>query len=311
MINIIGKRFAFLRVSLAGIILCIVAVAIFGLKPGIELSSGTLLTVNFEQTVATEDLRQELYNLGYQGAIIQRTGEGSFIIRTTEMTGSAKSEMERALVSEFGSLTIPEFDTVSPMVARETVRNAGIAIGVATAGILLYIIWAFRKMPNPFRWGVCAVIALGHDALVPLGLFAVLGSTRPGWEINLMFITGILTVIGYSINDTVVVFDRIRENLSRGVSQDFETVVNNSIVETLSRSLNTSLTTLLVVIALLLFVGSSIQNFAVVMLLGIVFGTYSSIGIAGSLLVVWEKREWGRLLWRRSKLNMKLAKGTD
>jgi preprotein translocase subunit SecF len=299
MINIVGKRFTFLRVSLVGIILCIIAVAVFGLKPGIELSSGTLLTVKFDQAVAMEDLRQELHNLGYQGAIIQRTGEGSFIIRTTEMAGDAKLEMEKALTSKFGPLTVPEFDTVSPMVARETVRNAGIAIGVATAGILLYIIWAFRKMPNPFRWGVCAIIALAHDALVPLGLFAFLGSIRPGWEINLMFITGILTVIGYSINDTVVVFDRIRENLSRGVSQDFEIVVNNSIVETLSRSFNTSLTTLLVVIALLLFVGSSIQNFALVMLLGVVFGTYSSVGIAGSLLVVWEKREWGRLFRRR------------
>jgi len=210
--------------------------------------------------------------------------------------------LEKALTSRFGPMTIPQFDAVSPMVASETARNAGIAIAIAAVGMLLYITWAFRKMPNPFRYGVCAVIALAHDALVPLGVFAILGSLRSGWEVNLMFITGILTVIGYSINDTVVVFDRIRENLSRGISGDFETLVNNSIVETLGRSLNTSLTTLLVVIALILFVGASIQNLAVVMLLGIIFGTYSSIGIASNLLVVWQKGEWKRLFRPGSNL---------
>jgi preprotein translocase subunit SecF len=185
------------------------------------------------------------------------------------------------------------------MVAAETARNAAIAVAVAAIGILLYITWAFRRMPNPFRYGACAIVALIHDALVALGAFSILGGIL-GWEINLMFITGILAVIGYSVNNTVVVFDRIRENLTKDTKSDFEVVINNSLVETLSRSLNTSLTTLLVVLALLFFVGASIQNFAVVLLIGIIAGTFSSLCIAPPLLVVWKNDEWGRFLVRRS-----------
>jgi len=257
-----------------------------------------MLTVNFEQTVTEADLKQELASLGYTGAIVQRTGEGNFLIRTGELTGEAKTALEDALGAKFGPITEAEFYSVSPMIAAETARNAYIAIGIATVGILLYITWAFRKMPNPFRYGTCAIIALGHDALVALGIFSVLGGTL-GWEINLMFITGILAVVGYSVNNTVVVFDRIRENLSKGISTNFEVIVNTSLVETLSRSLNTSLTTLFVVLALLLFVGASIQNLAVVLLIGIVAGTFSSICIAPNLLIVWEKGEWGRFFRRR------------
>jgi preprotein translocase subunit SecF len=147
-------------------------------------------------------------------------------------------------------------------------------------------------MPNPFRYGTCAIIALVHDTVIVLGAFSILGGIL-GWEINLMFVTGILAVIGYSVNNTVVVFDRIRENLLRSERLGFETVVNNSLVDTLSRSLNTSLTTLFVVLALLLFVGVSIQNFAVVLLIGIIAGTFSSLGIAPLLLVVWNRGGWG------------------
>ena len=298
MTDIVGKRRWFFITAGAVILFCIISLANFGLKPGIELSSGSLLTVSFEQLINEADLKQELADLGYGGAIVQQTGEGNFLIRTSELTSQARTALEEGLAARFGVVTEAEFYSVSPMVASETARNAGIAIGVAAVGILLYITWAFRKMPNPFRYGTCAIIALGHDALVALGIFSVLGGIL-GWEINLMFITGILAVVGYSVNNTVVVFDRIRENLIRGVSGDFETVVNRSLVETLSRSLNTSLTTLFVVLALLLFVGASIQNFAVVLLIGVVAGTFSSICIAPNLLIVWERGEWGRLFRRR------------
>ena len=310
MTNIVGKRFWFFVAAGAVILFCIISLGRFGLKPGIELSSGSLLTVNFEQTVNEAVLKQELANLGYSGAIVQETGEGTFLIRTSELTSQAKTELEAGLASRFGLVTEAEFYSVSPMVASETARNAGIAIGIACIGILLYVTWAFRKMPHPFRYGTCAIIALGHDALVALGIFSVLGGVL-GWEINLMFITGILAVLGYSINNTVVVFDRIRENLILGVSGDFETVVNRSLVETLSRSLNTSLTTLLVVLALLFFVGATIQNFAVVLLIGIVAGTFSSICIAPNLLIVWERGEWGRIFKRTSKPAIKANRGTS
>jgi len=308
MTDIVGKRFGFFVASGIIILFSIISLASFGLKPGIELSSGSMLTISFEQTVVKSDLKEGLASAGYPGALIQQTGEGGFLIRTEELSGEDKTALEDTLQDRFGAIHESEFYSVSPMVASETARNAGIAIGVAAVGILLYITWAFRRMPNPFRYGTCALIALGHDALVALGIFAVLGGMF-GWEINLMFITGILAVVGYSVNNTVVVFDRIRENLSREVSADFKTVVNNSLAETLSRSLNTSLTTLFVILALLLFVGASIQNFAVVMLIGIIAGTFSSVCIAPNLLVVWEKGKWSNLFKRNPQPTAEAKEG--
>jgi len=236
-----------------------------------------------------------LASLGYAQASIERNPEGDFIIRTVELTTEEKAQLKEDLAAKFGAVHERGFEKVDPVIARETARIAAIAVAVAAVGILLYVTWAFRRMPKPFRYGTCAIIALIHDGLIVMGVFSILGAIL-GWEVNLMFITGILAVIGYSVNNTVVIFDRIRENLTRGISPSFEVVVNNSLVETLSRSLNTSLTTLVVVLALLLFVGASINNFAVVLLIGIIAGTYSSIFISPQLLVVWEKGEWGRFL---------------
>jgi len=298
MINVIGKRFWFLIITGAYLLFCIISLGYFGLKPGIELTSGSLLTVRFTQTVTEGDLNQELANLGYGNAIVQATGGGDFIIRTSELSSEDKTNLENGLTTRFGQITEEEFSSVSPLVAAETLRNSGIAIGLATVGILLYVAWAFRKMPKPFRYGVCAIIAMAHDAVVALGLFAILGKIQ-GWEVDLMFVTGILAIIGYSINDTVVVFDRIRENVTKGKSLDFATVVNLSIVETLPRNLNIALAVLFTILALLFFVGASIRSLMVLMLLSVTAGTYSSILLAPSLLVVWEKGEWGGLFRRR------------
>ena len=292
---ITGKRYWFLIISEAIILVGIIALLVFGLKPGIEFSSGSILTISFEEEVEQSELELAMTELGYGNAIVQRTGEGDYIIRTQELTGEEKISLEDDLSSRFGTATERGFYSVSAMVAAETAHNAIIAVGVAAVGILLYITWAFRKMPKPFHYGVCAIVALVHDVVVVLGIFAILGAIL-NWEINLMFITGVLAVIGYSINNTVVVFDRIRENLKRGISANFEMVVNNSLVETLSRSMNTSLTTMIVVLALLIFVGATILNFAIVLAIGIVAGTYSSLFIAPNLLIIWEKGEWGRLI---------------
>lgn len=293
--DIIGKRFWFFLISGAIILVGIISLATFGLKSGIEFSSGSLLTIDFEHEVEQAQLNQELSDLGYSNVIIQRTGAGDFLIRTHELSGAEKTRLEDALAARFGNLTEAEFYSVSPMIAAETAQNAAIAVAIAAVGILIYVTWAFRRMPKPFHYGACAIIALAHDALVALGIFSILGGIL-NWQINLMFITGILAVIGYSVNNTVVIFDRIRENLTLGVSSKFEVVVNNSMVETLSRSLNTSLTTLIVVLALLLFVGATIQNFVAVLAIGIIAGTFSSICIAPGLLVVWDKGEWGRFI---------------
>ena len=293
MFDIVGKRFWFFLLSSVVVLAGVISLATFGLKTGIEFSSGSMMTVGFEQEVDQDGLKKELASLGYAGAIIQRTGEGDFLIRLPELSGEKKAELEAGLTARWGALEVREFEDVSEMVAAETTRNAAVAVTIAAIGILLYITWAFHRMPNPFRYGACAIVALLHDVLIALGAFSILGGIL-GWEINLMFVTGILAVIGYSVNDTVVVFDRIRENLTKYARSDFEVVVNNSLVETLSRSLNTSLTTLFVLLALLFFVGESIQNFAVVLLIGVITGTYSSLCTAPQLLVVWKKGEWGR-----------------
>ena len=299
MFDITGKRFWFFLISGVVLLIGIISMATFGrLSAGIEFSSGSMMTVDFEQEVEQAQLKQELASSGYPSAIIQRTGrigEGTFLIRTRELSGEEKTVLEDALMAKFGHLTETEFNSVSPMIATETARNAAIAVAVAAIGILLYITWAFRRMPKPFHYGTCGVIALLHDVLVVLGVFSIISGVLK-WEINLMFITGVLAVIGYSVNNTVVIFDRIRENLIRVPSARFEVVVNNSLVETLGRSLNTSVTTLIVVLSLLLFVGASIQNFAVVLMIGVIAGTYSSICVAPLLLVVWERGEWGRFI---------------
>jgi preprotein translocase subunit SecF len=295
MFNIIGRRYWFFLISGVFILLSIISLATVGLKQGIEFSSGSILSVKFNTKIDYTEFKQAVIGLGYSDAIVQSVGQNEFLIRTKEISEEEKSQIETALASQFGQLSESQFYSVSPLVATETVRSAIIAVVVAMAGILLYVTWAFRRMPKAFRWGTCSVIALFHDVLVTVGLFSIFGAIL-GWEINLMFITGILTIIGYSINNTIVVFDRIRENEIRGISPSFENIVNTSQVETLGRSLNTSITTLITSLALLLFVGSSIQNFAVILIFGILVGTFDSIFVAPGLLVVWDKGEWGRFI---------------
>ena len=295
MFDLVGKRFRFFLISAVVILIGIISLLTFGLKMGIEFSSGSLLTVDFEQDVAQGELKEALVDLGYDNVIIQRTGAGDYLIRTEELSIEGKAEMEAGLEARFGNLTEPEFSSVSPLIATETVRTAVIAVAVAALGILFYVTWAFRRMPKPIHYGTCAIIALTHDAVVALGVFSILGGIL-NWQVNMMFITGILAVIGYSVNNTVVIFDRIRENIRLDINVNFETVVNNSLVETLGRSVNTSLTTLVVVLALLFFVGATIQNLVAVLIIGIIAGTFSSICIAPTLLVVWDKKEWGRFI---------------
>jgi len=310
MLDFVGKRKWYFLFSALVILVGIVSLITFGLKGGIEFTSGSTMTVDFEQTVEQADLRSEMANLGHDDAIIQRTGEGDFIIRTKELepevrdpetgeviTPAERDTIEEALEQRFGTLTVLDFYSVSPIVATEIGRNAAIAVIVAAVGILLYITWAFRRLVRPLRFGVCAILALIHDVLVLLGIFALLGGIM-GIEIDAMFITGALTVIGYSVHDTIVVFDRIRENMTKRPGQNLEETINNSILETLGRSLNTSLTALFVLLALFLFGGATIQNFILVLIIGIITGTYSSVCIASQLLIVWQNREFPRLLRR-------------
>jgi preprotein translocase subunit SecF len=267
---------------------------------GIEFTGGTTMTIDFAGPVDQGELRQVLAENGHSNATIQAAGENRFFIRTRTLTpgvGEERSErevLEQALEGSFGEVKTAEFSEVSPVIAQETVRNAGFALLAAAVGILIYITWAFRRVPSPFRYGVSAIVALVHDVLVVVGIFSILGKVV-GVEVNTMFITALLAVIGYSVNDTIVVFDRIRENIQRGAGRDLDTVVNLSLAETLGRSLNTSITLLFTLLALLLLGGPTIRDFILVLFIGVIAGTYSSIGIASQVLVMWEKGELGRV----------------
>jgi preprotein translocase subunit SecF len=296
MIDFVGKRHWFFLISAILIISGIISLAVFGLKWGVDFSSGTAMTLQFEKEVELGQLRQQLADLGYDSATIQPTAEGEFFIRLPEISSDEYTQLKAGLEAGLDTkITDSSLYTVSPIIAMATVRNTVIAVVIASIGILLYISWAFRKMPKPIRWGICAVLALLHDLVIVIAIFSILGWAA-GMEVDALFVTGVLAVVGVSVNNIVVVFDRIRENLKRGVSNDFEVVANCGIMESVGRSLNTGLATLFVIVALYLLGGVTIRTLILALLVGITTGIYSSLCIAGQLLVVWEKGEWSALL---------------
>ncbi len=302
MIDFIGKKRWFFLISwilvAIGIVALIISQIQLGtpLRLGTDFTGGTSMILQFSPSVEQSQLREEMAELGYDEARIQDAGEGNFIIYTREITPDEARELEEKLGTELDSqVDITEYYLVSETVAAETARNAVIAVIIAAVAMMLYIVWAFRRMPKPFRWGTCAVIALIHNVFIIVGIFSIMGWLA-GVAIDALFITGLLAVVGYSINNTVVVFDRIRENVSRHIRPDFAETVNDSLIDTLGRCLNTALTTLFVLLALFLFGGATIHNFVLVLLLGVIIGTYDSLFFSGQLLVVWEKREWRELL---------------
>ena len=299
-IDFASKRRWFYLLSLAvilpGVVFLIIAP---GLNAGIDFTGGSTLSLQFAQPVEQEDIKLELVRIGQPDAIVQQLGGGLFFVRTKELTDERKNAIVERLENRLSpeGVDILSFDLVSPVVAGETVRNALYAVLLSAVGIFFYVWWAFRNLPSPFRYGVAAIVALLHDAMIVVGIFAILGEVAD-MEVNTMFLIALLTVIGYSVNDTIVVFDRLRENVLVFPNRRFTESVNVSISETLGRSLNTSLTLLITLSALMLFGGVTLRSFLLVLLIGVVAGTYSSIAIATQVLVSWEEGDFGRLIRR-------------
>jgi preprotein translocase subunit SecF len=281
-----------------------------GINPGIDFTSGTIMTIQFQrpEDVDQTQLRDAFAALGHTESVVQKSGDNTFVIRTRPLEQAAIGEdnaagtserqrIEQTLTERFGEMQILNLDQVSPLIAEEIVRYAILAVAAASLFILLYLWWAFSKVTHPVRYGTTAVAALIHDALAVLGIFSILGRIFPA-EIQLeaTFIVAVLTVIGFSVHDTIVVFDRIRENFIRRAGDSFEDVVNHSLAQTMTRSLNTSLTVILTLFALMLFGGVTIRTFVLALLVGITTGTYSSIFVASMLLVSWQLGEL-RWLW--------------
>ena len=308
MFNIVGKRGWYFVISalviIPGLLSMIAppgwAAGGSGLKPGIDFSSGSVLTIAFVDPADANAVRELLSTVGHPQALVQSVDDRSILIRTRVLEEAAsgglseRQRIEDALEAQFGSIDASGVDTVSPIIAQETVRNTFLALLVASVFILIYIWYAFRRVPRAYRYGVAAVVTLIHDTVIVLGVFSILGRVLD-MEVNAMFIVGILTVAGYSVNDTIVVFDRIRENSIRVPDRSLEDTVNLSIIESVGRSVNTSFTTLLVLMAMLLIGGDSIRELLLVVAIGVVVGTYSSIFVAAQFLVIWERREFGRI----------------
>ncbi len=278
------------------------------LKGGIEFNSGATFTVDFEdESINQDDVKNTLDDLGHE-ARVQRTSDGNFIIRTDALETTAappigigpKSErdiIEEGLAAEFGAFNTVNFNQVSEIVSSEIVRNAAIAILFASIAILAYITWSFRNVPKSYRYGIAAVVAALHDAVFVLGAFSIMGKLF-GTEVDSLFITGILTVIGFSVHDTIVVFDRVRENVATNPGVSFAEVVNASLTETLARSVSVSLSVLIPIFSLLILGSGSIDVLLMALLLGITAGTYSSIFIAAQILVAWEEGDFDRIARR-------------
>jgi preprotein translocase SecF subunit len=293
MFNIVEKRHWYFLLSaiiiIPGLVAMIYSIIMFGapVKLSIDFTGGTLLELRFEETVQPAEVRQVLTDSGFSGSTVTTTADDTVQVRAKPMDPEAKTGIMDALEQAFGPVEELRFESVGPAVGAEVTRTAGIAVAVAALFILVFIIFAFRKVPNAFRYGVCAIAAMVHDILVTVGLFSLAGLIM-GWEADALFLTAILTVIGFSVQDTIVVFDRIRENIPRRRGEPYETIVNRSLLETIHRSLATQLNAIFVLVALLLFGGATMKQFVAVLLVGLLSGTYSSIFNAVPLLVVWE-----------------------
>ena len=311
LLNIVDKRKWFYIFSAIVIIPGLVGMGIstvqFGLplKPSIDFEGGSLMELQFEQPVQPGQVYQIFANFTYEDSDFKDTsvttaeqlGNKTILIRSKFLSDEAKLAIQEQLRAEFGNFEELRFDAVGPTIGQEVTRAGSYAVAAAAIAILLYLVFAFRAVPNAFRYGVAAVIAMIHDILVTGGFMAIAGLIV-GWEIDALFLTAILTVIGYSVHDTIIVFDRIRENLPRYRLETYAQVCNRSLLETLNRSVATSLSTSFVVVAILAFGGATIRQFITVILVGIISGTYSSIFNATPVLVSWQRGEVGNFLRR-------------
>ncbi len=293
MFKIIQKRRFLFILSLAVLVPGMISLFVWGLKPGLDFTGGAKLTMTFTGTRPSgPDVAKLLADKGFKDATAQTSGQHDLAIRTKTVTNDQRQKIVDTLTTAYPGSTESAFESFGPTLGAELFKRAITAIILVLLAIVIYISWAFRKVnvgPVPASmYGLSAVVALFHDVLAVVGIFSILGHFA-NIEVDSLFVTALLTVLGFSVHDTIVVFDRIRERLILGHEATFEETVNVSLNQTLVRSLNTSLTTLLVLTALYLFGGTTIHNFVLALLIGIASGTYSSIFVASPLLVVYER----------------------
>lgn len=304
MIDILGKRYIFFAISALLIIPGLIVMAIWGMPLSVDFEGGTLLDITFAsgQVPSTEQIIDVYNQFGITDAKPVTVGEGETQIRSAFMEEETRLQLISALEEATSdTITVRRSDSVGPTIGREVTTRALWAVAAAALAVILYITFAFRGVQHSVRYGICAIIAMVHDVLVVISLAAI-GGHLFGWQVDSLFLTALLSVIGFSVQDKVVVFDRIRENSQIYRRLPFETLANHSIVQTLQRSINTQLMTVeYLLLALALFGGVTLREFAIILLVGLFMGTYSSIFIAAPILVIWENKEWRNWFGRKSE----------
>lgn len=289
MFNIIAKtKYAYIFSGVL-VILSVIFIFIWGLRYGIDFTGGTLMEVKFENNLpANQELENSLKDLELKSLTFQLTEDNSILFRYVSENDETNQKVITALVEKYPDSKILRTDYANASVSKELKSKSLIAIFWAILGIMAYIAWAFRRVSHPvasWKYGAGAVIALIHDILITMGFFSILGHFW-GVEVGVPFVAALLTILGFSVHDTIVVYDRTRENLQRSSAKEkFPEIVNRSLNETLIRSINTSLTVVVTLLAIYIFGGESIKYFSLALLIGVSFGTYSSIFIASALLV--------------------------
>jgi len=301
--DILGKRYWYFALSALLILPGMIALAVWGLPLAIDFTGGSLLEVAFNSGKAPAPAQvTALYeqDLGITNTRVQTVGEDRVIVRSPFLDDATRARVIDAMQTRFNdTVTLQRFDSVGPTIGQEVAARAALAVTVAALLVVIYIYFAFRGLTHSLRYGVCAIIAMIHDVAIVMSLAAI-GGHFFGWQIDSLFLTAMLTVVGFSVQDKIVVFDRIRENSGIYRRLPFETLANHSIVQTLQRSINTQLMTVqFLLLALALFGGITLREFAITLVVGLLSGTYSSIFIAAPILVVWENREW--LNWFRPR----------
>lgn len=289
MVNLMKYRKIWYAISLLIIIPGILATAVWGLEPSIDFTGGSKLEI--EGTSDVEKAKSFAEKNGLENVTIQKTGESGLSLRFKEVDEAKHNEVKNKLPELGNDVRETSFETVGPTVSKELTKNAFILITIASAIIIFYIAYSFRRVPKPansWEFGFSAIAALIHDVLITIGAFSLLGRFR-GIEIDPLFITAILTIISFSVHDTIVILDRIRENLIKKGSDDFEGIVNLSLIEMLPRTINTTFMTWAVLLILLMFGGVTIRNFTLALVIGMFSGTYSSVFTSAPLLITWQE----------------------
>lgn len=298
--NILGRRYFFFGLSLIIIIPGLIILFTGGLPLSIDFTGGTLLEVSFATKSPEPAEIITIYDdVNIKDAQVQTTDSGSYVIRSEFLDNQARDTVLSAMTEKIAEPTVERFDSVGPSIGAQVTTRGAQAVALSSILVVLFIAWSFRGVENAFRYGISAILAMLHDVAIIFSITAF-GGLFFGWEIDSLFLTALLTVIGFSMQDSIVVFDRIRENANIYRRLDYETLVNHSIIQTLQRSINTQLMTVeFLLLALALFGGVTLREFAVVLLVGLMSGTYSSIFIAAPILVLWENKEWKT--WFRRK----------